>query len=129
MRHPGKRRWQQCGMGLMGLLVTINLIAFFMTLLLKLGPLDVQFWTVRSILRDVAASSEIHPTDPHELSESLVKRLNVNGIAGIGAKHFKIEKQDKATDRIAFANERRVHLFDNLDAVARFDHQVMVKTH
>jgi hypothetical protein len=53
----------------------------------------------------------------------------VNGIAGIGAKHFKIEKQDKATDRIAFANERRVHLFDNLDAVARFDHQVMVKNH
>ncbi|WP_295399301.1 DUF4845 domain-containing protein [uncultured Thiocystis sp.] len=129
MRHLDTRRWQQRGMGLMGLLVTINLVAFFLTLLLKLGPLYVQFWTVRSIMHDVAASSATLPSGPRGLHESLAKRLNINSITGIDAKNFKIAKQDKATYRIDFASERRVHLFYNIDAVVVLTHHVIAKTH
>ena len=129
LRHLGKHGLRQRGMGLFGLIVTINLIAFFLTLLLKLGPVYVQFWTVRTIMRDVAALSATLLSGPRELSDSLVKRLNINSITGIDAKNFKIEKQREATYRIDFASERRVHLFYNIDAVVTFAHQVIAKTH
>lgn len=129
LRHLGKHGLRQRGMGLMGLLVTINLVAFFLTLLLKLGPVDVQFWTVRSIMGDVAVQSDILSPGPRGLHESLAKRLNINSITGIDAKNFKIEKQREATDRIDFASERRVHLFYNIDAVVVLTHQVIAKTH
>lgn len=128
LRHLGNRSLRQRGMGLFGLIVTINLIAFFLTLLLKLGPIYLQFWTVRSIMADVAVQSDILSPGPRGLHESLAKRLNINSITGIDAKNFKIAKQDKATYRIDFANERRVHLFYNIDAVVVLTHHVIAKT-
>lgn len=119
---------RQRGMGMLGIIFTIGLVAFFMTLLLKLGPLYLNFWTIRSIMTGVAEQSETLQGGARGIADTISKRMDVNSVSNITSKNFEIKKLEQNTYRVTVSYEQREHLFFNVDAVAKFTYQVDVKT-
>jgi hypothetical protein len=117
----------QRGMGMLAILFTIGLLAFFMTVLLKLGPVYSNFWTIRSIMVDVAEQPEGVPSGARGIVDMIGKRMNVNNVTTVTASDFEIQKQDQDRFQVILHYEERVHLFFNVDAIAVFDYQVAVK--
>ncbi|PQJ95515.1 DUF4845 domain-containing protein [Chromatium okenii] len=117
----------QRGMGMLGILFTIGLLAFFMTVLLKLGPLYADFWTLRSIMVEVSQQSATEG-GARGISDMLGKRMDVNNIRSITINDFEIEKQDQNKFKVTLNYAQQAHLFFNVDAIVKFEYQVEVKT-
>lgn len=118
---------RQRGAGFLLLIVLIALASFFGTIALKVGPLYLNFWTVRSIMEE--AAQQIDPTQEggaRGIVTSIEKRLYVNSIGNIKGSDFQIERVDERRFRVSLAYEERVHLFFNVDAVVAFNHQIEV---
>ncbi|MBK1693961.1 DUF4845 domain-containing protein [Chromatium weissei] len=117
----------QRGMGMLGILFTVGLLAFFMTVLLKLGPLYADFWMLRSIMIEVSQQSAIEG-GARGISDTLGKRMDVNNIRSVTIHNFEIEKQDEGQFKVTLNYEQQAHLFFNVDAIVKFEYQVDVKT-
>ncbi len=128
MRKISRFGSRQRGMGMLGVIFTVGLIAFFMTILLKLGPLYLNFWTIRSIMTGVAEQSETIEGGARGIADSISRRMNVNSIANITSKDFEIKKLEQNRYQVTVDYEQRVHLFFNVDVVAMFSYQVDVNT-
>ncbi|GEM_PF-1153383 len=118
----------QRGMGMLAVLFTIGLLAFFMTVLLKLGPLYSEFWTIRSIMVDVSEQTTTIQGGARGILDTLGKRMEVNNVDSVTTSDFEINRQDQDSFQITLHYEQRVHLFFNVDAVATFDYQVNIKS-
>lgn len=118
---------RQRGMGFIGVIFIVGLAAFFMTLLLKLGPLYLNFWTIRSIMTGVVEQAETIEGGARGIVPTINKRLNVNSVNNVSYKDFKVTKIDQNTYEVKVEYEQRVHLFFNVDAVTMFNYQVEVK--
>lgn len=117
---------RQRGMGMLGILFIVGLLAFSMTILLKLGPLYLNFWTIRSIMNDVVEQPETIEGGARGISATIGKRMDINSVANITAKDFDIQKIDQNVYNVTVSYEQRVHLFFNIDAIAMFEYQVEV---
>jgi hypothetical protein len=128
MRNISRIGSRQRGMGMLGVIFTVSLVAFFMTLLFKLGPLYLNFWTIRSIMTGVVEQSESIQGGARGVIDTINKRMDVNSVKNITAKDFAVQKIEQNTYQVTVEYEQRVHLFFNIDAVAMFNYQVDVKT-
>ncbi|ADC62651.1 DUF4845 domain-containing protein [Allochromatium vinosum] len=118
---------RQRGAGFLLLIVLIGLASFFGTIALKVGPLYLNFWTVRSIMEETA--QQLDPTQEggvRGIVTSIEKRLYINSIENIKGSDFEVERIDGERFQVSLAYEERVHLFFNVDAVVSFSHQIEV---
>ena len=118
---------RQRGAGFLLLLILIALAAFFGTIALKVGPLYLNFWTVRSIMEE--AAQQLDPAQDggaRGIVMGIEKRLYINSIENIKGRDFEIERLDGQRFQVSLAYEERVHLFFNVDAVVAFNHQIEV---
>ena len=118
---------QQQGMGMTGLLLTIVVVVFVLTVLFKLGPAYMNYWSLRSIMNSVAESSQPIAGGKPEIMRALETRMMVNDIRNIDAKSFTVKKASENTLDVSLDYERREHLFFNVDVVLTFHHAVVVK--
>lgn len=118
---------RQRGMGFLGFIVLIALAAFFVTIILKVGPLYLNFWTIRTIMQETVAQSGELVGGARGITSSIDKRLNINSVNNVTGKDFVIKKIEEGVYRVTLEYEDRVHLFFNVDAVTSFSHQVEVK--
>ncbi|EXJ14706.1 DUF4845 domain-containing protein [Imhoffiella purpurea] len=128
-RHSPSPRFlsRQAGLGLIGFVVLIGVIAFFVTILLKVGPTYQHFWTARTILHEVASPDQRIEGGAHGIMSSIDKRLDINMLSNPTRKDFSIRKLDGNTYGVTLEYEERVHLFFNVDAVTSFKDQVEVQ--
>lgn len=119
---------RQRGMSLLGLIFTIGLASFFITVLLKMGPLYLNYWTIRSIMTEVEKESGTIEGGVHGIADKIERRMEVNSVADISIRDFAIKKTDDKTYSVTVNYEQRTHLFFNVDAVAAFTYQVEVQT-
>jgi hypothetical protein len=119
---------RQRGMGFLGLILVIGLAAFFGTILFKLGPLYLNFWTVRTVMEETAQQAASIEGGARGIQSSIDKRLYINAVEEVAAKDFQVKKIDTGRYQVNLDYEARVHLFFNVDAVASFSHQVEVET-
>lgn len=118
---------RQRGAGFLLLIVLIGLAAFFGTIALKVGPLYLNFWTVRSIMEE--AAKQLDPTQEggaRGIVMAIEKRLYINSIENIKGSDFDVERIDTGRFQVSLEYEERVHLFFNVDAVVAFSHQIEV---
>lgn len=118
---------RQRGMGMLGFVVLIGLAAFFFTLLFKLGPLYMQYLTIKSVMDDIVEQSAELKGGVRGIADSLDRRLMVNEVRTVRYRDFDIKKIDGKTYDVSIDYERRVHLFFNVDAVVTFHNQVEVQ--
>ncbi len=120
-------RSAQRGMGAKGIFLTLVLLGIVLTLILKLGPSYMGFWTLTSIMDNLAEDPEPIQGGRPAIMDRLNKLMDINSVEGIEAKDFSIKKRDDNAYDLKVAYERRHHLFYNLDAVLVFTHEVVVE--
>ena len=114
-------------MGGKGILFTLLLLGSLLTLVLKLGPSYMSFWTLSSIMDNLGEDPGAIQGGRTAIMDRLTKQMDINNVKDVEAKDFSIkQREDKAFD-VKVAYERRHHLFYNLDAVLVFSHEVVVK--
>lgn len=120
-------RSRQRGMGMLSILVVLSLVVFVVTLLFKLGPAYMGFWTIKSVMDEVAVQST--PTDggAREIANQIGRRLDINSVSQVSAKDFKIRRTGENLYEVTLDYEQRQHLFFNVDTVLTFAYRVDVK--
>lgn len=118
---------RQRGIGFSSVIAIIGLVAFFGTILLKIGPLYMNFWTVKSIMEDTATTYDIKKDGGGRgIITAVEKRLDVNSIETVKGTDFQIERMSDRQFKLLLGYEQRVHLFFNIDAIVLFSYQVEV---
>lgn len=110
---------QQQGMTTIGFVLIIGMIAFFTAISVKLVPLYIEFYSVKSILKTVQAEPETVNRSVAEIEDTILKRLSINEVHRVTKKDIKISKEGKKVI-IDISYEARVPLFGNIDIVGDF---------
>ena len=117
---------QQRGMTTIGFILIIGMIAFFTAIGVKLVPMYIEYYSVKSILKTVQGESETASKSAAEIEETIVKRLQINEIHRVTKNDITITKDGKKVI-IEIAYEARIPLFGNIDVVGDFkDNRVEV---
>lgn len=120
MRGPAR----QAGMSYFGWLIAIGLAGVIVVVGLRLMPIYLEYFTVKTTLENVAAEAGVSKKSKRYIWDRIEKRFEVNDVTGIKIDNLTIEidNNNMATLRIAY--EKRSKLIGNLDVVAVFDTQV-----
>jgi hypothetical protein len=103
------------------------MVIFVLTLLFKLGPAYASFWTLKSIMNNIAQSPEPIQGGRSAVLRLLESRLNVNDVRAVELSAFSVKKAGEDSFDLSVEYEQREHLFFNIDVVLSFDHAVVVK--
>ena len=114
-------RRRENGMTYLGMLIMLIVIAFFAIVLIKVAPLYMEHFKVKSSLDSLAqeAKDDQSVLSPAEVEKHLLNRLNINDVEHVTKDDIKITREGRKTV-VEVDYEARVTLFDNLDLVARF---------
>ena len=114
-------RKHQNGMTYLGMLIMLIVIAFFAIVLIKVAPLYMEHFKVKSSLDSLAqeAKDDQSVLSPIEIEKHLLNRLSINDVQHVTKDDIKITRDGRKMV-VEVDYEARVTLFDNLDLVARF---------
>jgi hypothetical protein len=113
------------GFSLIGTLMLILLIVGAATTALKLGPYYLQYWTVRSVMDDMARDPDAATMGRQAIIQSLERKLYINEVRSVKNDSFSFDKTDRGRV-LSVRYEVREHLIGNLDALLTFDHQTLM---
>lgn len=109
----------QAGITFLGLLLVLIIVAGFGIALVKIVPLYLGNFKVKSVLDSLKEERDVATMTPAEIERRINSRLDINDVA--------LKKDDIKVTRaagktvITINYEKRVPLFANLDVVARFN--------
>ena len=114
-------RQPQAGMTYMGMLIMLIVIAFFAVVVIKVLPLYLEHFNVTSSLQSLARDTkDQHGTlTPAEADKLLRNRLGINDVQHVTEDDIHVTR-DGNNLVVEVSYEARVHLFGNLDVVAKF---------
>lgn len=113
----------QRGIGGLLFLVILILIGVVAVMGMRIAPMYVEHFTVRSTLEGLKDDPEVKQMGPAEVRQSIERRFDINNITAVGKKDLKI-RREKNTTIIEVAYEVRRPLVGNLDVVGNFSERV-----
>lgn len=119
MRHSER----QAGMTLLGMIIVLGLIAFFVLLTLRLLPPYMENFKVAETLESLRNEPDVTRKPPSEIRKLIQRRFIINDVTRIDARDVKISN-DKGRMTVRAQYEIRVPILGNVDAVTRFDESV-----
>ncbi|HEB97056.1 MAG TPA: DUF4845 domain-containing protein [Sedimenticola thiotaurini] len=119
---------RQRGMTGVGWLTVLALIGFFAMLILKLAPVYMEHYSVKTVLASLKEEPLITTRSVAEVRRLLKKRLTINGVYDMKKEAMKIKKEGGVM-RVRIAYEVRKHMVGNVDVVISFDDQVELVSH
>jgi hypothetical protein len=97
----------QRGMTLIGWVVVLMLIGFFALLAMRLVPVYLENYTVKSTLKSLQNEPEITKKSPFEIRRLIDNRLYINYVTTVDAKQFSIvQKGGRTTVGVDYQVER-----------------------
>jgi hypothetical protein len=114
------RRKRQTGASIIFWLVVVAVAGFALIIALRLFPLYIKAYTVRSVLDDVAKETHANDSDADEAWHSISRRLDVKNIDDINRASF-FFRREAGVITLALRYEERTDLIGNLDGVASFE--------
>ena len=117
----------QRGMGAAAFLFLIVLAIVIVTLVMKLGPVYLQYFEIRSIMHNVTENPDLLKKGRHGVMRSIEDRLYLNYIENVTKNDFKLKKAENGY-QLSVNYEVREHLLANLDALMTFSHQVVLES-
>lgn len=118
----------QQGMTAIGWAIVLGLIAFFTLLTLRLAPVYLENYEVKSVLASLKNEPEIGQKNVREIRNLVDNRLYINGVQTVQAKEFQIlQKGGKTTVSIDYEVRRSfignvellVHFVDSVEFASR----------
>jgi hypothetical protein len=114
---------KQRGMTAMGWLMVLFLIGFFALLAMKLVPIYLENYQVRTVLDSLKEEALITEKSTRQIWNMVERRLDVNELRSIKRKHVKITK-GPGTVKIVIAYNVRKNMAGNLDIIATFNNDI-----
>lgn len=106
-------------------LVILALIGLAAVVGMRIVPMYVEHFTVRSTLEGLKDDPEVKQMSPAEIREGIERRFNINNVTTVGKKDLKIRREQNGVV-IELAYEVRRPLFGNLDVIGRFNETVVL---
>jgi hypothetical protein len=114
------------GSGATSLVVVLLFVLLVVGFLLTMGTAYVQYWTVRSIMSDVASSPGVAMRPGSLILLDIDRRLEVNSIrSDVSRANFSFH-EDARGRHLTVRYEVRRGFVANLDLVARFENSVLL---
>lgn len=121
----------QRGMTYLGMMFLMVVIAFFAVIVIKVVPVYLENYKVKSSLTSLASDpgGDLAKMSNADLEKRLLARFDINDVEHVTKDDITIRKEDGNTV-IEVDYEARVPLFMNIDLVARFpDNRVDLGSH
>jgi len=116
----------QRGIGAAAFLFLIVIAIVIVTLVMKLGPVYLQYFEIRSMMHDLTEAPDFLKEGRAHALRIIEDRLDLNYIENVTKNDFKLKKADNGY-QLSVKYEVREHLLANLDALMTFSHQVVIK--
>ncbi len=111
---------RQQGAGFVFWVLFAALLGFLFIIGVRLFPVYLQGYSVKTILSDIAVESRGQEWKRAQYWNKLTKRFDVNSINGVKKEHFTYTRE-KGVTTLNINYERQFYLIANLDGVAKFD--------
>jgi hypothetical protein len=111
---------RQRGLSLMGLIITLGVVAFFALMGFKLLPAYLEYWTVQRIVADLAHSPELRGGAPRDVVAAFDRRAVIDNVTSIRGNELEINKSGEGFE-ITASWSKRVPLFGNINACMDFE--------
>ena len=117
-------RRKQTGLTTVAWLLVVMMVGFFLVCLVKLGPVYMESWTVRSIITQTAEEARGEGLGKAQIHERLVKKILINTVTGMTMADVEISGrgEDMVIDA---AYEVRKPLMFNIDVVLKFEDMIV----
>ena len=117
-------RNRQTGLTTLTWLLVVMAAGFFLVCLVKIGPVYMESWTVKSIITQAAEEARGEGLGKAQVHERISKKLLINTVAGMTLADVEVSGQgdDMVIDA---AYEVRKPLMFNIDVVVKFDDMIV----
>ena len=110
---------KQSGMTMLGFLITLAVVMFFLYCGMKILPMYTEFYSVKKALASIASEQNAQITSKDKIRELFARHMQIDYVSVIKPEMLKIESTDTGYNML-MDYERRTPLFANLDVVAKF---------
>jgi len=111
---------KQQGLTFISLVFVLGLIAFFVILGLKIGPIYLNHSKVVSTLAEVKKTTDIEDQSEAEIRDSLSKRFNINYVDDVTQKDITITRHENYL-KVVIAYEVVTNIVGNLSVLVEFN--------
>ena len=116
-------RNRQKGMTGTGWLVVLALIGFFSLLTIKLVPVYLEHYSVKTVLASLENEPLITQKSVAEVKKMVHRRLKVNGVYDVDQKGLKV-KRESGVLTVEMTYEVKKHMVGNVDVLVSFSDKV-----
>jgi len=109
----------QRGLTFISIVFILGLLAFFVLLALKIGPIYMNHSKVVNALAAVENMTDVDIMNKHQIEESLFKRFNMNYVENVGGDDITISKSTSYT-KVEIDYERVEKIVGNLSVLVEF---------
>ena len=110
---------KQGGMTMLGFLITLSVVMFFLYCGMKVGPMYTEYYSVKKALASIAKDPEAANASKDKIRALFARHIQIDYVSVIKPEMLKIESTDGGYNML-MDYERRTPLFANLDVVAKF---------
>ena len=114
---------RQQGMTATGWLVVLLLIGIFAALAMKIGPVYLQNYTVKSILESLKNEPLITQQPPTMVTSMIMRRLDINGVNILKKKNITVNKSPGVM-QVSIDYKVQKKIFGNLEALMTFSDKI-----
>jgi len=124
MKHLKRQR----GMTLIGWLIVLALIGFFAMLVMKLGPIYMENYTIKMALESMENEPGLAEKTPSQVRGFFQKRMDMNYVTRLTQDSVKIRREEGVT-YLEVDYEVREPMVGNVDAIVTFKEKAELKRH
>ena len=116
---------KQGGMPMLGFLITLAVVMFFLYSAMKIVPMYIEYYSVKKALASIASDAQAADATKEKIRSNFARHMQIDYVATVKPEMLKIESTE-AGYRLVMDYERRESLFANLDVVGKFNAQQAV---
>ncbi len=109
----------QRGMTFISLILMLVIAGFLMLLVLKLGPVYLENYTVKMVLANLRQEPGMNTRTSREIRRRIDDQLYVNEVRRLKSKDIKIKREHNVVT-VSIDYHVRVHIAANVDAIVSF---------
>jgi hypothetical protein len=117
----------QKGASVLGVMVILSLVAFFLSAALKVGPHYLDYYSMEKFINGVGDDRSGDISSVQDFYTRIKKGMTVNGIRDLDLEKVLQVKLENNEFMAHLKYEKRESLIGNLDLVARFDKEFRVR--
>lgn len=111
---------RQKGITFVGFVMVLAIVGFFAYIAMRLVPIYIEYFSVKSAMKAVAAESGAAEMQPGDIRNMLIKRFDVSYVTSVRPNDIRISRDRNPSVTIAY--EVRKPFISNVDVVVVFSH-------